>query len=45
MEAGADGKSGKKGERSEGCVGSRNPARGERNGGKPLVRVVWHGSG
>lgn len=43
METGADGKGGKKGERSEGRVGDDNPAGGERDRGELVSRVVWHG--
>ena len=45
METGADGKSGKKGERREGRVGDDNPAGGKRDGGKLVGCVVWHGRG
>ena len=45
MEACADGKSGKKGERSEDRVGDDNPACGERDGGKLPVPAVRHGRG
>jgi len=43
METGADSKGGKKGERSEGSVGDDNPAGGERDRGKLVRYVVWHG--
>ena len=43
METGADGKGGKKGERSEGRMSDDNPAGGERDREKLAGCVVWHG--
>lgn len=43
METDAEGKSGQKGERSEGRVGDGDPTRRKRDDGQLSNHVVWHG--